>query len=181
MSDALLPIRRLIETARLHPGGAMPTESHRSRPVPMALGDAAAVAFLFAPTRLQAGAGLWVFPPTYRAVINARTGTFDEMRRVGPADFGLDHDPGRALGTFGLAEGVTAEQYLALDERLLDAYDALMPWFFGGDPAARASATVRRLAEDFRSAFAVVGEGVLRPYYRSLGRPFFTWIDSLAG
>jgi hypothetical protein len=179
MSDEILRIRRLIETARLHPGGAMPTESHQSLPVPLLLGDAAAVGFLFAPTRLQAGAGLWVFPPTYRAVINARTGTFDEMRRVGPADFSLDHDPGRALGTYGLAEGVTAEQYLALKERLLDAYDALLPWFFSGDPAA-AHGGARRLAEDFRNAFAVVGEGVLRPYYRAFGRQFFTWIDSLA-
>ena len=83
----------------------------------------AAVGFLFAPTRLQSGAGMWVYPPTYRAVFNARTASFDEMHRVGPADFSLAHDPARALGTYGLAERVTAEQHQAANDRLLDAHD----------------------------------------------------------
>ncbi len=179
MTDEVKPVRRLVETARMHPAGAMPTETHQSLPVPLFTGSGdGAVGFLFAPTALQMGAGLWVFPPTYRAIVTAREAVFEEMRRVTPADFGLDDDPAKALGTYGLPRDVTAEQYTALKERLYDDYDALLPWFFGGDVAPPAS--VRRVAEDFRVVFHTLSEHVLQRYYRAFGRRFFTWVDSVS-
>ena len=135
--------------------------------------------FLYAPTALQAGAGLWVYPPSYRALVRARSGVFAEMHHVTPADFAQGDVPERALGTYALAEGVTPEQYLALKERLYDDYDALMPWFFGSDPTVPPA--TRRAADDFRNVFGVIAERVLMPYYRVFGRRFFTWLDGITG
>ena len=107
---------------------------------------------LFAPTRLQAGAGL-VFRRPPRGDQRA---PMTDARRVGPTGLRPRPRPGPRARTFGLAEASPADDYLALEERLLDAYDALLPWFFGGD-RPRTTTSVRRLAENFRSAFAVVG------------------------
>lgn len=176
MTIELQPIRRIIETARIHPAGALPTETHQSFPVPVS-GDVPTIAFLFAPSVLQRGVGLQLLPPSYRAMIRGRDAHFEELRAVSPADFGLGDDPSRVLGTYGLAADMTPEAYTTIKERLLTTYDTLLPWFYGGDEP---TASVCRVALDFQGAFELVGERVLRPYYRALGRRFFAWVDAVA-
>lgn len=173
MSDPPLPIRSLVEAARRHAASALPTETLQSLPVPMGAGGDAAVGFFYAPTALQRGAGLWVYPPSSRALFRAQSGELVEAHPLTPRDLGLDDPAGRALGTHRLPAGTSAEQYTALLGSLLDHYDTLLPHFFNGIPGAPP-----QVLADFGGAFATVAEAVLIPYYRAMGRRFFAWVDA---
>jgi hypothetical protein len=179
VTTVLKPIRELINTARIHPASALPTETHQSYPIPVhgGAGDLPGVAFLYAPSQLVFGQGLFLYPPGYRALILARDGHFQELRSMTPADVGLSDDPTKPLGTYGLPPGVTRDAFIELKERLLTAYDELMPAFFdGGAPAE----TTVRTAKDFRAVFDQITERILDPYYRAVGRRFFAWLDATA-
>jgi hypothetical protein len=172
----LKPIRDLISVARIHPASALPTETHQSFPIPVA-GELPGVIFLYAPSQLVRGKGLFLYPPGHRALILARDGHFQELRPTTPAELGLSDDPKQPLGTYGLPPNVTPEAFTEQKERLLTAYDHLMPAFFdGGAPAE----TTARTAKDFRAVFDQIGERILDPYYRAVGRRFFAWLDAAA-
>jgi hypothetical protein len=176
MKNDLKPIRNLIGVARIHPASALPTETHMSLPIPLA-GEPPGVVFLFAPSQLVRDQGLFLYPPSYRALILARDGHFKELRSMTPAEVSLSDDPTKPLGTYGLPPGMTPDEFTTRKERLLTAYDALLPSFFDG--GARAEATVQA-AKDFRVVFEQISEQVLRPYYHAVGRRFFGWLDATA-
>lgn len=175
----LMPVRRLVETARIHPASALPTETHQSLPVPVAEpGADLRVVFLYASSQLVRGQGLFLYPPSYRAVINGVSSKFEELKAVASSEFGLAHDPAQPLGKYGLPDGVDADQFTQLRERLYDEYDVLMPLFATGDTTTNRE--LARVGDDFRRLFALLSEAPLRAYYRAVGRRFFAWLDAVA-
>jgi hypothetical protein len=170
------PIRYIIEQARFHPAAALGLETHQSFPIPVGAGAALRVVFLYCPSRAVPREGLYLAAPNYRATLSATTGKFEELKAVEPPDLGVPADPADSLGTFGLPDGMTSEQYLELQNRLYDGYDALLP-LFADD--VRSLQTLPRLATQFESIFFELSERGLRPYYRAVGKRFFDWLGSV--
>jgi len=179
---SLKPARELFDLAQRGPGGRLPDEAHQSLPIPLpAAGRVPSVAFLFAPSRLVFGSGLFLIAPTHRAVLDASTGEALGFDRVTPADLGVADAPGKDLGRFGLPKDVSSEDFLKAKEELFGAYDRVLGPWFAGEGAPEAGQSVRAAAAELRRAFAVVGEPPLAPYYASVGKAFFGWVIEAAG
>lgn len=177
-TPAIKPVRALIEVARMQPGAALPTETHRSLPIPTRGQDRLNVTFLFVPSRAEAFRGLRLFAPSHLGVIDARDARFELLRTVRIEEVGLRAAPADGLGVFAIPEGVTKEEFTARRERLLDAYDRVLPMF-----ASRASGdapAVREAAGEFRRLFGDTSEAALRPCYAAVGAEFFAWLDRTA-
>lgn len=174
----LKSVRQLYDFARNKAAVKLPIETHQSYPIPQppTLGSVS-VAYLYLTSRLQAGAGLFLVAPGHRALLNAATGELLEMKAVTPSELGVNDPPGKILGTFGLPKGMSSEQYLVEQGQLYDAYDVLLPAWAAGSKAADAGTRVRAAAREFTGLFARVSEPPLAPYYRSVGRAFFTWVQ----
>jgi hypothetical protein len=99
------------------------------------------------------------------------------MKNVTPAALGVNDEPGKMLGRFGLPERMTSDQYLAEQGRLYESYDFLLPIWASGLKLEEASDQPRAVSHEFRRLFATVSEPPLEPYYRAVGRDFFGWID----
>jgi hypothetical protein len=81
-----------------------------------------------------------------------------------------------ALGTE--AFDVPRAEYRELLPELYRAYDVLLPAFARGD--AKPAPEVRTAAKSYQRAFARVSGKLLLPYYREIGKDWFTWIDAAA-
>jgi len=179
---SLSPARELFDLAQRGPGGRLADETHQSLPIPLpATAREPRVAFLFLPSRLVFGVGLFLTAPTHRAVLDASSGEVLGFEEVTSADLGVPDAPGKDLGRFGLPKDVSPAEYLKVRDELLDAYDRLLgPWYAGEAPREAGRAT-RAAASALKRAFAVVGEPPLAPYYAAVGKGFFGWVNELAG
>jgi hypothetical protein len=63
--------------------------------------------------------------------------------------------------------------------RLLDTYEVLVPIYARGETFL-ATADVQHAASDFQRFFPIVAHTPLLPYYRALGKDFFTWLDRVS-
>lgn len=179
---SLKPARELFDLAQRGPGGRLPDETHQSLPIPLAAaGRVPRVAFLFAPSRLVFGAGLFLITPTRRAVLDASTGEALGLDRVTPADLGVADAPGKELGRFGLPKDVSSEEFLKAREKLFGAYDRVLGPWYAGEGAPEAGRSIRAAAAELRRTFAIVGEPPLAPYYAAVGKGFFSWVIEVAG
>lgn len=179
---SLKPASELFDLAQRGPGGRLPDETHQSLPIPLpATGRVPRVAFLFAPSRLVFGTGLFLFAPSHRAVLDASTGEALGLDRVTPADLGVADAPGQELGRFGLPKDVSPEEFRKAREKLLSAYDRLLGAWFAGEAPREASPATRAAATELRRTFAIVGEPPLAPYYAAVGKAFFGWVLEVAG
>src|SRR5271154_5827342 len=98
---SFVSVVKLIQKAELHPGGALPTLTHRSYPIPCAGANGLRVAFVYAPAAIvEAQAGLQIYPPTHIAYFQAETGMFEELKAVTPGELGLNAPQDRSLGVY---------------------------------------------------------------------------------
>jgi hypothetical protein len=174
----LVSIVKLVQRAEVHPGGALPPNSHRSYPIPCAGTEGLRVGFLYAPaTVVEPQAGLQIYPPTYVAFFHAETGMFEELKSVTPAEFGLNVPLDQPLGTHLTPAHRLSAEFLTKQVRLYQDYDLLMAPFAAS--LSVVSEEVKRSAIDFKSLFPQVAELPLRPYYQALGEHFFSWISRI--
>jgi hypothetical protein len=106
------------------------------------------------------------------------SGRFEELRAVTSREFGQFHRPDEIIGTYGLPEGMTYEQYDQKLARLNEVYDVLLPEFGAGRSGVRPE--VVSAAKEFTDLFDLLSEPALKPYYAFLGRDFFAWIDQIS-
>jgi hypothetical protein len=174
----LVSITKLVQRAELHPGGALPPNSHRSYPIPSAGAEGLRVAFLYSPAAIvEPQAGLQIYPPTYVAFFQAETGMFEELKSVTPAEFGLNVALDQPLGSYLTPAHRLSAEFLTKQVRLFQDYDLLMGAFAAS--LSVVSEEVKNGAIEFKSLFPQVAEAPLRPCYQSLGQHFFSWISRI--
>lgn len=174
---ALMKVEALIQQARFHPAGALPTETHQSYPVPVRGKEGLRVLFMYCPSHASMEEGLVLLAPYYVAYLNAVTGVFEEMRRVTPKELGRPDQPDQRIGAYVMPPGISREEFVVLQAQLYEGYDALMPLFLAGQ--TRASPETKRLASEFRRLFLLITEAPLEPYYSVVGQDFFHWLDQI--
>jgi hypothetical protein len=177
-SHPFKPIRELTTLARGRAARAFPLETYQSYPIPVPGPKGLKVVFLFGPQHAVAGEGSHLAPPGVLMALNAASGDLEEMRKVTPQALGQPHAPTDTLGVDAMPPGMTADEFLAQRDRLQDAYDVLMPGFARGEK--KPTPELKQAAERFKSAMPVVLEKVLMPYYASVGREFFPWLDAMS-
>jgi hypothetical protein len=174
----LKAIREMIGLAQTGPAAALPDETHQSYPIPVpASGGSIRIAFLFAPSHLQRGVGLVLAAPNYAAFLSAATGEVLEKGAVTPADLGVRNKAGEVLGPFVLPARMSGEDYAKEREHLYDAYDVLLAAWASGQRGSNLDRRTRSAAQDFVRLFARLSEPPLAPYYRSVGKDFFPWVE----
>ena len=174
----LKPIREIIGLAETGPAASLPDETHRSYPIPLPVtGGSLRVAFVFAPSQLQRGVGLLLSAPSFVAILSATTGEVLEKGPVTPADLGVRNKPGEVLGPFGLPPRMSAEEYAKERERLYDAYDVVLTAWAAGRRGSDVDRRTQSAATDFVRLFGRLSEPPLVPYYRSVGKDFFLWVE----
>jgi len=172
---SVLTAEALIQAARAQPAKMFPLETFQSYPIPVRERGTLLVLFLYGPQQARPmKTDLTV--PTHVARIDARTGRLMSIRRFEPAAFGLEMVPGSPLGTDTLPPGISTQEYRAQRERLLQAYDVLLPTFAG---TRGMSSEVRPAAGEFLALFPLVAEGPMLPVYRGVASDFFEWMASL--
>jgi hypothetical protein len=168
----------LMRLGRAHVTDRVPEQSRQSLPVPARRGGRLQVAFMYNPTLTRPGRS-WMAPPDAVAWLDPVSGALAAVTAVTPADFGQQHPPGEMLGEFQLPQGLTADQYLDLRQRLFPLYDLLLSAWSGNLPAS-APALLQGAAREFLQIFGQVSEPPLLPYYHALGTEYFQWVRALA-
>lgn len=173
--SAVRSVVTLVETARLHPAGALPLGTHQSYPIPVPDPKGLRVAFLYCRAEIvEAKQGLQLWPPSYVAFLEARTGRFERLATLTADDRGQDRPADRPLGSYlTLAERMT-DTFLTQQVRLYQAYDDLLP-AFAARPGDVPPEVVRSILE-FEQLFPRVTEGPLLPHYQVIGKEFFAWL-----
>jgi hypothetical protein len=175
---AFKPVVEISREARSH-ARVLPVETRQSYPVPgHGPKKNLRIAFFYCTQNVVPFQGALVLPPSHRAYLDAATGTFEELKAVSPMDFGRNDDPATFLGVAKPSDGVTSEDFPALEERFYHLYDLVLPVFAGGRTKV-APAALKEVAE-FRSLFGRLSEIPLRPYYASEGKEFFAWLAQVS-
>lgn len=176
-SAPLMQTEQLNRLARMLTSGAVPEQYRQSLPMPVLRNNTIALALFYCPSRFAPGQPVQLQAPRYRLFLNPFTGVLEELKAVTGRDFGLG-DPGEApIGSFGLPQGMTADDYMGKLERLFTLYDQLLP-LFGGTPPPK-SHYLKKIGDEFHQLFNELSEPPLLPYYQVLGKDFFTWLDRL--
>jgi hypothetical protein len=173
------PLLELYEVARDRVLMTLANETYQSYPilVPAAGPDPSGrVVFLYGTLRSVPREGRYLMAPSLRAVFDATRGELLSRDAVLPADLGGSHAPGEVLGLHVLAQGMSADEYNRERARLFSSYDRLAERFFAGETKPAPEGT----SGGFRDLFFSLAEKPLAPYYRSVGREFFTWVDASA-
>lgn len=147
-----------------------------SLPVPVFGAEGLRIARMLAPTRVDAETQRrWVSPPSYVVEQRADTGAFVEARAVSPGVFGREDDPAVELGEILRPQG-----FADATRRLYELLDAVLPAFAAGPLAGGQALTLAAVSREAREAFFALAEAPLVPYYRSLGKAFFAFLDRSA-
>lgn len=182
MLKALPPLKRITEISRVAArlsSGAVPRDHHLSLPIPAPGPAGLRVGFLFAPVREHEDPrapqrALRVWAPEYVAWVLAETAAFEELRRVSAKDLGVAHPDDVPLAgpwPSPIDEGKRTS--------LCDACDAVLGFYAAG--AKKPPPPVRSRALTLDALFEELAEPALVPFYRSVGRAFFTWLDRVKG
>lgn len=180
MSDTALSFSELMKLGRTLPGEQVSGQSRQSLPVPVPARDdrPLRIAFMYCPSQALPGVNR-LAPPNQVVWLDPKTGALIAVRAVTPQSFGQQHPPREVLGEFRLPPGMTADNYLALRERLFQLYDLLFPAW--AQPASQPDkALLQASAREFLQIFGQISEPPLLPYYHSLGRSYFDWVRALA-
>lgn len=172
----LKPMAELFENARAKIQLTLANETYQSYPIllpPRRKGDPPLAAFLYGVSRSIRGKGRYFVAPHLLATLDATSGGVESRKEVVPRDLGVTQKAGELIGLHVLAQGMTAEEYAARRIRLFELYDLLADSFVKGEDAHRHA----RQAAEFRSLFFRLSEVPLAPYYRSVGRAFFSWVQ----
>ena len=152
----------------------------RSLPIPLLQGDKLTVAFLLFTKFGLPPAAPNIYPPKFQAMIDYANGRLTGIHPIRAGEFPGAGAPDAPLGTHSLdpsIKSLPATEFRARKMALHQAYDQVIP-LFQRNPQAVAreqKAAVRR----FATLFSLFAEKPMLPYYRTLGRTFFTWVDSV--
>lgn len=180
MSDVAMSFSQLMKLGRTQAGEQVSEQSRQSLPVPVPARDdrPLRIAFMYCPSQALPGFNR-LAPPSQVVWLDPRTGALIAVRTVTPQSFGQQHSPNEPLGEFRLPPGMTADNYLALRERLFQLYDLLFPAWV--QPSAQQDkALLQASAREFLQIFGQISEPPLIPYYHSLGLAYFDWVRALA-
>lgn len=112
--------------------------------------------------------GSLLSPPEHVAFFDPETGArVAEESRPGGGPLGVE------------AFDVPRTEYRELRAQLFGAYDVLLPAFAHG--LATADPVVQAAARTFKKVFPRFSGKLLDPYYKEIGKDWFTWIDRMAG
>ncbi len=178
MPRALKPLSELFEMARDRVLMDLPNETYQSYPILVPGGqdpEAGRAVFLYGGLRSVRGKGRFFRAPYLRATLEARGGDLVSRDRVTPADLGVAHAPEETIGLHVLAKGLTPDEYADRRKRLFELYDRLAAAFL----EQREGRAERAAAAEFRGLFFTISEEPLAPYYRAVGRSFFSWAEQL--
>lgn len=180
MSDKALSFSQLMKLGRTHAGERIPEQSRQSLPVPVPARDdrPVRIAFMYCPSQALPGLNR-LAPPNQMVWLDPTTGDLLALKPVTPQSFGQQHPPREPLGEFRLPPGMTADQYLALRERLFQLYDLLFPPWAQNLPPQE-PAHLQGAAREFLQIFGQISEPPLIPYYYTLGVAYFDWVRTLA-
>lgn len=173
------PVAKLVEMAALHPATALPVGTHQSLPIPVPHAWGLWMAFLYGRAEIvKPREGLQLWPPSYVAFLRADTGEFHELRSVRPEGFGQRHDPDQPLGPYLTVPQRQTPEFLTSLVQLYQALDHLLPWLAARSISATATPERTQVVAEFQSLFSRVAEAPWLPYYHSVGRDFFSWLES---
>lgn len=176
MSAVAMSFSQLMKLGRTQAGEQVAEQSRQSLPVPVpARADRPLrIAFMYCPSQALPGVNR-LAPPSQVVWLDPATGALIAVRAVTPQSFGRQDPPDEVLGEFRLPPGMTADNYLALRERLLQLYDRLFPvWAQSAKPPQDEALTAA--AREFLQIFGQISEPPLIPYYYSLGLAYFDWV-----
>lgn len=176
--DRFTRVADLVKSARIQSSGTVPEQSRQSLPVPVFRNGNLLIAFLYCPALALPKRPVKMSPPQHIVFLRADTGSLVELRAITSKDFGQNHRPGELIGTFGIPEKMTVEDFIIKLDRLYGLYDILLPEF-----ALRKTKTdprIKAAAREFNALFPLLSEPPLKPYYRSLGMEYFNWVDEIA-
>jgi hypothetical protein len=174
-----MEMKELVRLARMRASGTIPDESRQSLPIPIRRNGRLFVAFLFVPTVKKPGAPVQLGAPDYIATLRVSDGRLESLQSLEADPTGaLPADPSHSIGTFGLPDKMTAEEYVKRQAELFAAYDVLLPLFERPEDAVGQNG--RDWARYFQDLFQAVSEPPLRPYYESFGAEFFRWVSQAA-
>jgi len=179
-SEELMSVVQLTTVARVYPAGALPAGTHQSYPIPLPDPKGLRMAFFFCRAEIVTPrAGLQLWPPSYVAFLNARTGKFQELRAVTPKEYGQRHAEDKPMGPYLTLPERMAPEFLTAQVRWCQAYDEIIPAFLAG--LVKPAPEVRQSVAEFRALFPQVTEPPLLPYYQALGKEFFGWLNRVEG
>jgi len=169
------PITELIALGQRYVADKLPIETHRSYPIPVKTAGRLEVAFLYCISALRADSGLHLLAPGWIGHLDAETGELAGFSPITPADLGQPHRPRQEIGIYDMYRGVaSAEEFLAARARLYQCYDLLLPHAFGASILLPNAAELARA--EFPRLFERVAEEGLLPYYKHVGKAFFSWL-----
>ncbi|MCA0244622.1 MAG: hypothetical protein LCI02_27765 [Proteobacteria bacterium] len=180
MSDAAMSFSQLMKLGRTQAGEQVSEQSRQSLPVPVPAREdrPLRIAFMYCPSQALPGVNR-LAPPSQVVWLDPKSGALIAVRAVTPQSFGRQDPPREVLGEFRLPPGMTADQYLALRERLFQLYDLLFPVWV--QPSSQQDKVLLQAsAREFLQIFGQISEPPLIPYYHSLGRVYFDWVRALA-
>jgi hypothetical protein len=172
----LTTIVYLVESAKRYTTGSLPDIQHQSLPMPFPGPEGLRVAFLYCPSAIiESGRGLQLRPPRYIAFFMAETGAFDELKLFAPEEWGLSAPEEGWIGSYLTPAERMDPEFLTKLIRLWQRYDTILPSF--AIAKTDVSAEAKRAAKQFTTMFEDVAESVLIPYYRAVGKEFFSWLN----
>jgi hypothetical protein len=169
--------KELYRLARMRSSGTIPDEWRQSLPIPVRRNNRLHLAFFFVPTVKKPGAPVELGPPDYMVTLRVADGRLETLQSLDGAR-SPDAPPDTSIGTFGLPEGMTAEEFLNRQLELFAAYDVLLPLFDSAE--TNVGQNGRDWAKHFQRLFEMVSEPPLRPFYNSFGGEFFAWLKEVA-
>ena len=173
-----MKVTDLVKRARMKSGGLVSEQHRQSLPIPAFRNGNLLIAFLYCPALALPKQPVKMGPPQYVVFLQPHTGAVVELKAVAPSDFGQYDKPSDMIGTFGLPEKMTADDFTVKQDRLYGLYDILLPEF--ALRKTKADPRVKAAAREFNALFPLLSEPPLKPYYRSLGIEYFNWVDEIA-
>jgi hypothetical protein len=174
MSVPLRTMAQLVVDAREKVRKALPLETYQSYPILLEpeRGAPPLVAFFYG-TQRATREGRYLVAPDLLVHLDARSGEVARKRAVTPADLRGPHKPGEIAGLQPGHKGWTAEDWDRLHARLFGLYDRAALRFLDGVDPVKYRSEAKELSDLFKDALEVP----LLPYYHSLGKDFFTWLQ----
>jgi hypothetical protein len=166
-----------VRSSQIKTMGVTGEQRRQSFPIPVIRPDGLHVLFLYYPAQAIPRQPSKLWPPDFLLSLEA-SGRFEELRAVTSREFGQFHQPDEIIGTYGLPEGMTYEQYDQKLARLNEVYDVLLPEFSAG--RSEVGPEIVSAAREFADLFDLLSEPPLKPYYAFLGRDFFAWINQVS-
>ena len=116
-------------------------------------------------------------PPDHCMLIDPESGKVVRFWRCTPSEIGLDKAPPTIAGA-GIQSGMTTEEYVANEERLLAISQPVWKAFFRG--SVPDASDTRALVQEYRQLFQQTATAEEAAFTRAAAVEFFQWLDTVA-